>query len=133
MIRVETHAYTYVQDSATFSTRTANQLTKLNGVSNIVRVTLKAMAASSSPPAESMTMTTATTTTTTTTTPSPDDGRSLWSDPIGWLQSRIGSYDVAPDLEPLVQRSVLKGLKHIPKRSGRIKTELIDLGVCVHV
>ena len=52
----------------------------------------------------------------------------LHGDPIAWLQSRIGSYDVAHDLEPLVQKSVLKGLKHVPKRSGRIKTELIDLG-----
>ena len=64
-----------------------------------------------------------------TTTTSPDS-RSLHGDPIAWLQSRIGSYDVAHDLEPLVQKSVLKGLKHVPKRSGRIKTELIDLGEC---
>ena len=54
--------------------------------------------------------------------------RGVSSDPIAWLQSRIGSYDAAHDLEPLVQKSVLKGLKHVPKRSGRIKTELIDLG-----
>ena len=57
------------------------------------------------------------------------ESRSLRADPIAWLQSRIGSYDVAHDLEPLVQKSVLKGLKHVPKRSGRIKTELIDLGM----
>lgn len=57
----------------------------------------------------------------------PSESRCGGSDPIAWLQARIGSYDAAHDLEPLVQKSVLKGLKHVPKRSGRIKTELIDL------
>ncbi|KAL3890661.1 hypothetical protein ACJMK2_002942 [Sinanodonta woodiana] len=47
-------------------------------------------------------------------------------DTVAWYQQRIGSYDKQL-WEQSVEHKVLKNIRHLPRRSVRLKTELIDV------
>ncbi|XP_064597499.1 LOW QUALITY PROTEIN: protein PHTF2-like [Liolophura sinensis] len=47
-------------------------------------------------------------------------------DAVAWYQKKIGTYDKQL-WEQSVEQKVLKGIQHAPRKSGRVKTELIDV------